>query len=222
MMTQKQNILVLAPHTDDGELGCGGTISLMNSQGSTINYVAFSSCEQSVPSALPKDILRKEVLEATFRLGIPVDNVFIEEFEVRKFSNCRQQILETMIRYRRQLNPDIVFIPALSDVHQDHQTIRNEAIRAFKNCTILGYELPWNMFTSDSRFFFCLSEEHVNKKLEALSAYKSQSGRNYFNRDFIKGLACVRGVQSGTTYAEAFEVVRFVYNNINKPHVFGS
>lgn len=212
-MIRNKSILVLAPHTDDGELGCGGTISTMQSEGSTIYYVAFSSCETSVPECYPRDILRKEVIEATSRLGIPSENVFIEEFEVRTFNSHRQQILDRMIYYRKKFNPDTVFIPSLSDVHQDHQTIRDEAIRAFKNCTILGYELPWNTFTSDTQFFFGISHEHIDRKLSALSAYKSQSVKNYFKPEFIKGLACVRGVQSGLEYAEAFQVVRFIYKN---------
>ncbi len=196
---------MLAPHTDDGELGCGGTISAVCSNGSTVFYIAFSSCEDSVPVMYPRDILRKEVIEATGRLGVMKENVFIEEFEVRTFSSHRQRILDRMIYYRNKINPDVIFIPSLDDQHQDHEIIRNEAIRAFKNCTILGYELPWNNFSFDSQFFFNLNIEHINKKLDALSAYQSQSGRTYFSHDFIKGLASVRGVQSGLLYAEAFQ-----------------
>lgn len=212
-MLNNKRILVLAPHTDDGELGCGGTISAVSSNGSTVFYIAFSSCENSVPAAYPRDILRKEVVEATGKLGVQKENVFIEEFEVRTFSTHRQLILDRMIFYRSKIKPDVVFIPSLDDKHQDHETIRNEAIRAFKNCTILGYELPWNNFSFDSQFFFNLTIEHINKKLDALAAYQSQSERTYFNQDFIKGLASVRGVQSGLQYAEAFQVIRFIYNN---------
>lgn len=212
-MNSSRNILVLAPHTDDGELGCGGTIATMRSQGSNVYYIAFSSCEKSVPAPFASDILREEVSEATRRLGISPENLFIEEFEVRTFGEHRQKILDRMIYYRKKINPDTVFIPSLSDVHQDHQTIRDEAIRAFKHCTILGYELPWNTFHSDIQLFFNLTQEHVDKKIEALSAYKSQSFRSYFNPEFIKGLACVRGVQAGLQFAEAFQVFRYIQNS---------
>ena len=62
-------ILVLAPHTDDGEFGCGGSISKWVNEGKEVYYVAFSSAEKSVLKEMPKDIL-KEVQEATKVLGI--------------------------------------------------------------------------------------------------------------------------------------------------------
>src|SRR5687768_8413531 len=124
-MLSNKKILVLAPHTDDGELGCGGTISAISKDGSTVFYVAFSSCETSVPVGFPRDILRKEVIEATGRLGVQRENVFIEEFEVRTFSDHRQRILDRMIYYRNAIQPDVVFVPSLNDNHQDHETIRN-------------------------------------------------------------------------------------------------
>lgn len=65
-----QKVLVLAPHTDDGELGCGGTIHRLIQLGKEVHYVAFSTCEESVPEGFPKDILTKEVKAATASLGI--------------------------------------------------------------------------------------------------------------------------------------------------------
>ena len=50
-------ILLLSPHTDDGELGCGGTVAKLIEQGKEVFYVAFSACEQSVLPQFPKDIL---------------------------------------------------------------------------------------------------------------------------------------------------------------------
>lgn len=63
-----KNILVLAPHTDDGELGLGGTINYLIEQGKNVVYAAFSTAEQSVPEGFPKDILKTEVKEATLKL----------------------------------------------------------------------------------------------------------------------------------------------------------
>ena len=60
-----KNVLILAPHTDDGEFGCGGSIVKLIDSGAEVYYVAFSACEQSVLPHLPKDILVSEVKEAT-------------------------------------------------------------------------------------------------------------------------------------------------------------
>ena len=54
MITNCKNILVLAPHTDDGELGLGGTISRLIEDGKKVTYVAFSTAQQSVPEGFPK------------------------------------------------------------------------------------------------------------------------------------------------------------------------
>ena len=98
MFSRFKNILVLAPHTDDGELGCGGTISKLIENGSTVYYATFSTAEESVPEGLPKDILKTEVRKATALLGIASDNLFIYNYEVRKLSYNRQSILEDLVQ----------------------------------------------------------------------------------------------------------------------------
>lgn len=75
MITNCKNILVLAPHTDDGELGLGGTISRLIEDGKKVTYVAFSTAQQSVPEGFPKDILKTEVKQATQTLGIEPENL---------------------------------------------------------------------------------------------------------------------------------------------------
>ena len=62
MIENFKNVLVLAPHTDDGELGAGGTIAKLIASGSKITYVAFSSAAQSVPEDFPADILKTELI----------------------------------------------------------------------------------------------------------------------------------------------------------------
>ena len=72
-----KNVFVLAPHTDDGELGAGGFINKLIEQGSNVYYFAFSTAEKSVSKGLPKDTLKKEVVKATEKLGINKENVII-------------------------------------------------------------------------------------------------------------------------------------------------
>ena len=203
-------ILVLAPHTDDGEFGCGGSISKWVNEGKEVYYVAFSSAEKSVPKEMPKDILKKEVQEATKVLGIKKNNLILFDYPVREFPEYRQQILEDMIRLGNELKPELVLLPSTTDTHQDHQTISQEGFRAFKKISMIGYEMPYNNLNFSTNLFVALEERYLNQKIEALKSYRSQAGRIYATDDFVRSLARVRGTQIGIEYAEVFEVIRWV------------
>jgi LmbE family N-acetylglucosaminyl deacetylase len=203
-------VLVLAPHTDDGEFGCGGSIGRFLEQGSEVHYAAFSLCEKSVPEEYPPDILRSELEKATCVLGIPQGNVHVFNYEVRKLPQFRQEVLENLIELRRTLSPDLVLLPSTFDIHQDHATIAQEGLRAFKDRTMLGYEVPWNNITFKTQAFITLEERHLDKKVAALKCYQSQQGKPYASEEFLRSLVRTRGTLIGTRYAEAFEVMRWV------------
>ena len=205
-----KRVLVLAPHTDDGEIGCGGTIAKLTLNGVDVHYVAFSSCEQSVLAHFPSDILKSEVKEATNVLGVKPKNLHVLNYSVRTFKKNRQPILDDIIRFRERIHPDLVLMPSLNDIHQDHSTIAEEGLRAFKFCNILCYEMPWNNLNFDSTCFIELEQSMLNKKIEAVEKYKSQTHRPYANADLITSLAKVRGVQIGVKFAEVFEVLRLI------------
>jgi N-acetylglucosamine malate deacetylase 1 len=209
-MLKNKTILILAPHTDDGELGCGGLIAKALREGSKVYYAAFSTADESVMPQFPSNQLEIEVKAATQVLGIPSENLFVYKYAVRKLNYSRQEILEQLISLREQIQPDMVLLPSQKDIHQDHQTITIEGIRAFKNCSILGYELAWNNLSFATDCFVVLSEDDVALKKEALSAYTTQVGKSYMDPDFIRSLARVRGTQINVEYAEAFEVIRWI------------
>ncbi len=212
MFHSVKKALVLAPHTDDGEFGCGGTIARLIDEGIEVFYAAFSACEHSVLTKYPKDILTTEVKNATAILGIKSENLILFKYDVRTFNFHRQEILNDILNIKNKVDPELVFIPSLNDIHQDHKTIANEALRAFKFKSILSYELPWNNLTFTTSCFVHLSNDHINKKIEALKKYESQSHRIYANEQFIRSLAFTRGVQINTQYAEVFEVIRWIYS----------
>jgi len=208
-----ENILVLAPHTDDGEIGCGGTISKFIEEGKNIFYVAFSIARTSAAqNGFPENILEIEVKKATGVLGIPEENLIVYDFPVRRFPEVRQDILEEMIRLREMIKPEIIFVPSTNDIHQDHQVIAKEGLRAFKKHTILGYEEPWNNIVFESRSFVVLERRHVEKKIKALKCYESQRHRTYLTEKAIWGIAELRGTQLEGGYAESFEVLRWIVN----------
>ena len=210
MFNDFKKILVLAPHTDDGELGCGGTIARFVEEKKQVFYIAFSSAEKSVPRGLPRDILKKEVKKAVKIFGLFPKNLILFNHEVRDFPRYRQEILDEMIKLNKKIRPDLILLPSTHDIHQDHQVILQEGLRAFKKISILGYELPWNNYIFNTDVFIPLKENHLLKKIKALSCYKSQLGRFYMSGDFIKSLAKTRGVQINVPYAEAFEVIRLI------------
>ena len=207
-MLHTKNIIVLAPHTDDGELGCGASIAKYIAEGKQVTYIAFSTCSQALPVNLPPDTLETECTAATNALGI--SKLILFDFEVRKLLFHRQEILEELIKLNQQYEPQTVFLPAQNDVHQDHQVIFAEGLRAFKNCNLLGYELPWNNFRFSPAYFEKIEEVHLHNKQQALHQYKSQSHKKYMSDDFTRSLAVVRGIQANTALAEAFEIYHLV------------
>jgi len=209
----KKRTLILSPHTDDGELGAGGLISKLLENSSEIHWIAYSSARASVPDGYADDTLAREFKNVMKSLNISPNNYTLHDYQVRRLHENRQEILESMVQVRNQFQPDLVLGPSLNDVHQDHQVVANEMVRAFKShSSILCYELPWNHLKFENQFFVTLDEKHIKSKLTMLKHYKSQiiKERNYFSEEFIRGLASTRGVQVNTRYAEAFEVLKWI------------
>lgn len=203
------NVLVLAPHTDDGELGAGGTIARLIESGAKVSYAAFSTAEDSLQAEFAPDTLVREVKIATSRLDIDPENLHIYGHKVRELEYARQRVLDEMIKLRKN-DYDLVLLPSLKDIHQDHEVIAREGLRAFKHTSILGYELIWNNLSFNTSCFIRLDKRHLEKKCYALQAYRSQACKPYMTEDFITSLAKARGVQIGAEYAESFEVLRWV------------
>lgn len=205
-----QRIIIISPHTDDGEFGCGGTIARLIEEKKEVFYVAFSACTQSIKPDYPSNILTIEVKQSTSELRIPKENVILFDYEVRTFDSYRQAILQQMIDLRQDIQPDTVFLPSREDIHQDHSVIVKEGFRAFKFCNILCYEIPWNNFEFQTSSFVCLQARHIQKKIDAIQFYRSQSHRSYMDKNFIWSLARTRGEQIGVQLAETFHIERWI------------
>jgi LmbE family N-acetylglucosaminyl deacetylase len=197
-MWHPNKILAISPHADDIELGCGGTLHKWAEKG-WIKSVIFSTLQ------LPR---MDEIAESHKILGITDITVF--DYANRVFGERRQEILEVLCAINKEYKPDCVLIPTSTDIHQDHQVIHNEALRAFKHTTILGYEDLWNMYSSNLRLHIKLTSDDIRAKCDSALAHKSQFNRIYMNKAFITGLAQTRGLAIGEDYAEAFEVIRWV------------
>src|SRR4026207_642029 len=202
--------LVRAPHTDAGELGCGGTMARLVEGGCEVRYVAFSIATRSLPPGFPPDTLARAAREATSEPGSPQPHLTVHDFDVRTFPERRQDILELLVALWEEWRPDVVFQPSHHDVHQDHQTIAQEGLRAFKRTTILGYEIPWNNFDFSYGAYVPLGQRHVERKVAAERRYASQQHRRYADEEYIWNLARVHGTNVNRAYAEVFQVYRIV------------
>ena len=210
MIGQWKRVLVLAPHTDDGEFGCGGTMARLVEGGAEVRYVAFSIATKSLPPGFAPDTLAREVKEATAELGIPESHLTVHDFDVRTFPDRRQEILELLIALWEEWEPDAVMQPSLHDIHQDHQVIAAEGLRAFKRTTILGYEIPWNNFDFAYQAYFALDRSHIERKVASLAKYASQQHRRYADSEYIWNLARTHGMNVNREFAEVFQVYRVV------------
>lgn len=202
-----QRILILSPHMDDGIIGSCGLICRHLKAGGQICYVSFSFAKKSLMLETPSNATEMEFLEAMRYLKIR--DAVTYTYEVRVFPSFRQEILERLIDLRKSLNPDVVIMPSMGDLHQDHKVIAEEGFRAFKNVTLLGYEMPRNMIDASPRLFVRMEEVEVMVKLKALEIFKSQMWRPSFIK-MIESLNQTRGLQVGATYAESYEVIRWV------------
>ncbi len=190
-----ERVLALSPHTDDVELGAGGTVARLVEQGADVSIIAFSTGNANGSEA-------KQAAEALGAAWLDV-----RDWPARRFLDWRQEILESLVEVRESHSPDLVLCPSSFDFHQDHEVIRAEALRAFRTCTILGYELPWSCRQFDAQCLVRLEHSHYAAKEQALSSYESQWTKDYFG--IVACLARVRGIQGGFEYAEAFEVIRW-------------
>jgi N-acetylglucosamine malate deacetylase 1 len=203
-------ILVLGAHPDD-EMACAGLIARLSDNGAKVHHHYFSTCTISTQArGFEPDQLLVECEKSRDILGIHVSDRSASDFPVREFPEHRQGILDVLISLRTSVSPDLILTAAMSDCHQDHATVTQEAIRAFKYRTIWGYEMPWNMLQQDYDCMVPITKGQLDRKIESISAYISQVGSPYVEPDFIRALARVRGVQAGCEFAEAYQNIRMI------------
>jgi len=197
------NILLLAPHADDVELGCGATVARFVEEEHNILWVVFTD-EQP---------LNDEHVRASEEIGLKDGSRLAFDFTLRQLFNRRQEALEHLVTLNSEFKPDLVVGPSLNDFHQDHQVVANEMVRAFKtSASVICYELPWNHVSFDVQLLTKLRKRNVQAKVKMLAKFESELvvRSRYFSGELTHGMALLRGTQAGTEYAEAFEVLRWV------------
>ncbi len=206
--------LFLAPHGDDAHIAAGGTMARLVEADAEISILAFCNADDALPKGFKKGAVFEELVKAAQDLSIPRDRIVLKDYANHRFPERRQEILQSLVNWRREDPPDVVFAPSTADVHQDHATVATEALRAFrKTSSIYGFDMPWNVVGLNRLDVYVeLSEEHLALKTKALARFASQQGKsnNCATPEYARHLAAVRGNEIEVPYAEAFEVVRDV------------
>ena len=200
-----RRVLFIGAHPDDIEIGCGALIAHIVGQ-TDILCVTLSD-NQKNPEL---QNLVSEHYHSMEVLGVPEGKINLGQFETRRFPQQRQEILEYMLKLRRDFQPDIVFVHTKADIHQDHGTVTDEALRAYRGTTVLGFDVIRSSFGFFPSFLVEVSESDVNKKIEALAQYETYKSRYYFTPEVTRSTLVRFGAICERPYAEGFDIIRVV------------
>ncbi len=200
-----KKVLFLGAHPDDIEIGCGALIHSIVNQ-TEILCVTLSDNQQN-PDL--KNV-KSEHLKSMKVLGVPEKQIIFGSFTTRVFPTARQEILEYFLKLRKDFQPDLIFTHSKQDVHQDHNTMTDEALRAFRGITVLGFDVVRSSYGFFPNFLAEVSEEDVNKKVEALGKYETYRDRYYFNSELTRSIMVRHGALAECAFAEGFDILRIV------------
>ena len=222
----KKKILILSPHADDEILGCGGIISKYSKEGHSINVLILTNANKGAPEIYSEkkiNHIREESKLANVFIG--TKKIFFEnlpalnlnQYPIYKISN----IIE---KYISNIKPEVIFIPSINDIHEDHKIIfkaAKVATRMNKKSNlkkILSYEVlsetEWNENEQsfNPNYFVKLSKSDIDNKIKAFLKYKSQVKKfpHPRSKETILNLSRIRGSQAFMEYAEAFKVEKIL------------
>jgi LmbE family N-acetylglucosaminyl deacetylase len=205
MIFYGKRVLFIGAHPDDIELGAGALLHNI-AQRCDVLCVTLSNNQ--------KNPQLKSVVEEHYAsmgvLGVPKEKVIVEKFTTRNFPDARQEILEYMLKLRGDFQPEIIFVHSKQDVHQDHNVVTDEALRAYRGITVLGYDVIRSSYGFFPHFLAEVSEEDVNKKIEALSQYKTYADKYYFSPELLRAIMVRHGSLAECSFAEGFDILRIV------------
>jgi len=200
-----KRVLFLGAHPDDIELGCGALLHHIVKH-TDVLCVTLSD-NQKNPDL---QSVKEEHFESMAVLGVPEEKIILGPFTTRVFPESRQEILEYFLKLRSEFGPDLIFVHSKQDVHQDHLTMTDEALRAFRGITVLGFDVVRSSYGFFPHFLVEVTEADVNKKIEALSKYETYRDRYYFNNELTRSIMMRHGALAERPFAEGFDILRIV------------
>ena len=200
-----ETVCFIGAHPDDIELGCGALITDIVDQSDVICMTL--SDNQNNP--LHKNLVAEHYGSMEI-LGVKPEKVILHDFTTRRLKVARQEILEVMIDLKNRYHPEVIFVHTAKDIHQDHQTVTEEALRAFRGSTLLGFDVLRSSYGFFPDFLVEVSEAGVQNKIRALQAYKTYADKYYFDENIIHATAIRHGALAERPYAEGFDILRIV------------
>jgi LmbE family N-acetylglucosaminyl deacetylase len=194
--------LFLGAHSDDIELGCGGTILSLLEQGQDLEvwWVVFA--------ASPARRLEAERSAEMFLMGAVKKKIVVRDCKESFFPYIGSEIKVYFEELKRTINPDIVFTHFRDDLHQDHRLISELTWNTFRDHLILEYEIiKYDGGLGSPNLFVHLSEEVCARKMKYLMGnFQSQRCHQWFTEETFRAILRLRGVESNAPekYAEAF------------------
>ncbi|UOX39975.1 N-acetyl-alpha-D-glucosaminyl L-malate deacetylase 1 [Vibrio phage V-YDF132] len=218
--------VVISPHFDDMEFGCGGYIQALKEKGYEVFSYVVCSADMKIrlsDDILSPDIRVQEGAEAAAILGVNPNITVMGAPYNNLYANALEHVVGFVERALKEHEPDLLFIP-LPSFHQDHQAVFQACMAALRptavwqGLKVLAYEYPmieWGrtepMGQIQGAAYHHLSEEALATKIEAISCHKSQvHGKedSITGNEGVKALARLRGLECGYDYAEKFYVVK--------------
>ena len=203
------SVLCLGAHSDDIEIGCGGTILRLIS---TFRKVKFCWVVFGAEGERREEALRSAQL---FLKDIPETQVVVHGFKDGYFPFVGAEVKNIFEQIKRDFAPDLVLTHTLDDRHQDHRLICDLTWNTFRSHLILEYEVPkYDGDLGRPNFYVPLDEPFCRKKIEnILLSFQSQKAKHWFTEDTFASLMRLRGIESGgrSRYAEAFYAKKLVW-----------
>jgi LmbE family N-acetylglucosaminyl deacetylase len=201
-------ILCLGAHSDDIEIGCGGTVLRIIAEhpASAVHWVVFSATG-------PRETEARASAES-FLAGAGAKTIVTKAFRESYFPAAWSEIKDYFEETRRTFEPDLVLTHHSKDLHQDHRVVGELTWNTFRNHLVLEYEVPkYEGDLGTPNLFVPLSRAHADQKVELLLRhFPSQAARTWFRPDTFHGLMSVRGVECNAPdgRAEAFHARKVV------------
>jgi LmbE family N-acetylglucosaminyl deacetylase len=208
MIFQGKKILFIGAHPDDIELGCGALISHIINQSEIICITLSDNQGNTLLNNL--DNLIEEHYSSMAVLGVPRKNILMAEFNALSFHDSRQKILEYLNEVKRTYKPDVVFVHSQADLHQDHNILTKEVLRAFRDTTLLGFEVLRSSYGFVPNFFFEVTGKDVDCKIKALAKYNTYASKYYFDPNIIRSKLILQGGLVACPFAEGFDIFRII------------
>lgn len=209
------SVLCLGAHSDDIEIGAGGTILSWIAMGVKLHV------HWCILSASGMRAAEAEASAAAFLTGATSAQVEICHFKDGFFPYQGNDIKVWLASLSHRTNPDIIFTHRRDDAHQDHREISHLTWNCFRDHLILEYEIPkWDGDLGQPNLYSALTESIFERKLALLlAAFGSQRSKDWFNADVFRGLARLRGMEcrAPQSYAEGFVVRKGMIGGAESP-----